>query len=56
MKCKILHESRGRLRVHLLAVRMTLEKADLTEYYLKQIPGVTDARDLRPHHGRHHSL
>ena len=44
MKCKILHESRGRLRVHLLAGRMTLEKADLTEYYLKQIPGVTDAR------------
>ena len=44
MKCKILHESRGRLRVHLLAGRMTLEKADLTEYYLKQIPGVKDAR------------
>ena len=44
MKCKILHESRGRLRVHLLAGRMTLEKADLTEYYLKQIPGVKDVR------------
>ena len=44
MKCKILHESNGRLRVHLFAGHMSLAQADLTEYYLKQIPGVKDAR------------
>ncbi len=44
MKCKILHESRGRLRVHLFAGHMSLAEADLTEYYLKQIPGVKEVR------------
>lgn len=44
MKCKILHESNGRLRVHLFAGHMSLAQADLTEYYLKQVPGVKDVR------------
>ena len=44
MKCKILHESRGRLRVHLFDGHMSLAEADLTEYYLKQIPGVKEVR------------
>ncbi len=35
MKCKILHESGGRLRVHLDVRHMTLEQADLLEYYLR---------------------
>ena len=34
MKCTILHESRGRLRVHVEAVRMTLHRADVLEAYL----------------------
>ena len=34
MKCTILHESRGRMRVHVHAVRMTLHRADVLEAYL----------------------
>ena len=34
MKCTILHESRGRLRVHVCSVRMTLHRADVLEAYL----------------------
>ena len=41
MKCKIMHESSGRLRVHLNCVRMTLHQADVLEYYLKNVSGVT---------------
>lgn len=44
MKCKILHESRGRLRVHLSVNRMTLEEADVLEYYLWAVDGVTDVK------------
>ena len=42
MKCKIVHESGGRMRVHLNCVRMTLRQADVLEFYLRNIPGVTD--------------
>ena len=35
MKCKIMHESVGRVRVRLLCGRMTLQQADILEYYLK---------------------
>ena len=35
MKCKILHESAGRMRVHLNCRRMTLHQADVLEYYLR---------------------
>ena len=42
MKCKILHESRGRMRVHAVVPRMTLEEADILEYYMKAQNGVTD--------------
>ena len=34
MKCTILHESRGRMRVHVCSVRMTLHRADVLEAYL----------------------
>ena len=42
MKCSILHESSGRMRVHLHCGRMTLRQADVLEYYLKNEPGVLD--------------
>ena len=41
MKCEILHESRGRMRVHLCVRRMTLGQADITEYYLRSLAGVS---------------
>ena len=34
MKCTILHEGKGRMRVHVCAVRMTLHRADVLEAYL----------------------
>ena len=40
MKCQILKESRGRIRVHLCRNHMTLFQADLLEYYLKSVSGV----------------
>ena len=42
MKCSILHESSGRMRVHLHCGRMILRQADVLEYYLKNEPGVLD--------------
>ncbi len=42
MKCKILHESAGRMRVHLDCRRMTLHQADVLEYYLRDIDGVAE--------------
>ena len=44
MKCTILHESRGRLRVHLSCCRMSLREADVLEYYLRALPGVEDVK------------
>lgn len=42
MKCKILHESAGRMRVHLDCRRMTLRQADVLEYYLRNVDGVSE--------------
>ena len=44
MKCSILHQSAGRMRVHLHGGRMTLERADVLEYYLLNIPGITSVK------------
>ena len=44
MKCTILHESRGRLRVHVCNVRMTLHRADVLEAYLNHHDAVSKAR------------
>lgn len=44
MNCSILHSSRGRLRVHLACGRMTLHEADVLEYYLRAVQGVTDVK------------
>ena len=43
MKCTILHESSGRMRVHLHCGRMSLHQADVLEYYLKNQQGVAEA-------------
>ena len=42
MKCNILHEAPNRLRVHLHCARMSLHEADLLEYYLRSVDGVTE--------------
>ena len=44
MKCTILHESRGRLRVHICNVRMTLHRADVLEAYLNHHDAVSKAK------------
>ncbi len=44
MKCKILHESNGRIRIHMCINRMSLRQADVAEVFLKQISGVYDVR------------
>ncbi len=43
MKCTILHESCGRMRVHVCAVRMTLHRADVLEAYLNHHDAVEHA-------------
>ncbi|MBR1780143.1 MAG: HAD-IC family P-type ATPase, partial [Oscillospiraceae bacterium] len=43
MKCTILHESPGRMRVHTHQGRMTLEQADLLEQWLLAVDGVRTA-------------
>ena len=42
MKCTILHETAGRMRVHLQCGYMSLHQADVLEYYLRSIDGVED--------------
>ena len=43
MKCKILHESAGRIRVHAVMRRMTTGQADILEAYLLRAEGVKKA-------------
>ncbi len=44
MKCRILHESRQRIRVRLCQRHMSLEQADMLEYYLRAVPGVQSVK------------
>ena len=44
MRCVILHESRGRLRLHLCQSRMTIRQADLLDLYLTEQPFVQSVR------------
>ncbi len=44
MKCKILHESNGRIRLHLLCGRMTLSQADVLEYYLRDFNNISQVK------------
>ena len=46
MKCKILHETTGRLRVHLCCGRMSLSQADVLEYYLLAVASSTATESL----------
>ena len=43
MKCTILHETRGRMRVHTMQGAMPLQQADILEAYLNRVSGVTKA-------------
>ena len=43
MKWNILHESRGRIRLHLRKPRMSLAEADQLQDYLTNLPGVRTA-------------
>ena len=43
MKCKILHESSGRIRLRSEKSRLTMEEADQLEAYLTALPGVRQA-------------
>ena len=40
MRCKILHETKGRMRVRFCMKRMTLKQADIAEYALSAVTGV----------------
>ena len=40
MKCKILHENKGRMRVHICTPRMTVRDADIFACYLERTEGV----------------
>ena len=42
MKCTILHESKGRMRVHLEQFRMTMDQADIVSQYLSGLDGVAE--------------
>jgi heavy metal translocating P-type ATPase len=44
MRCQILHESRGRIRIHACQKKMTLAQADMLEFYMKAVDGVTDVK------------
>ena len=44
MKCTILHESRGRIRVRFCQKHMTLHQADMAEYALSALDGITQVQ------------
>ena len=44
MKCKILHESARRMRIHIYKPYMTCEQADILEHFLRRQAGVTQAK------------
>ena len=44
MRCKILHESKNRMRVHLFQKHMTCAEADKVEYFLLSIPFIDEVK------------
>ena len=44
MKCKILHESPGRMRIRTLCGAMSLRQADILEAYLKKVDGAKSGK------------
>ena len=41
MKCKILHESKNRIRVHLFCNKLSDETADIFEAYFMSLDGIS---------------
>lgn len=41
MKFQIRHEIKGRIRIHVCVNRMTFHEADVLDYYVRSLPGVT---------------
>ena len=48
MKWNILHESRGRIRLHLNKPRLSMAEADQLQAYLADLPGVRAGRSSPP--------
>lgn len=44
MKFRILHESSQRMRIHVIQTRMSCGQADILQYYLQSLKGVTQAK------------
>lgn len=44
MKLKMIHEIRGRMRVHLVMPQMSMKQADILEYYLSSQKGITSVK------------
>ena len=44
MKCKILHETKGRMRVHFYQNTMSINQADIADAYFKSINGIDDVK------------
>lgn len=44
MRCKILHESKNRMRVHLFQKHMTCAEADKVEYFLLSLPFIDEVK------------
>ena len=44
MRCKIMSETNGRLRIRMIQFRMTFDQADRLHYYLKALPGVFNVK------------
>ena len=44
MKCRIKAETGGRIRIHAEISRMSLQEADILEYYLRSITGVRNVK------------
>lgn len=44
MKCKILHESSGSMRIHVMTYDMSMDEADILEYYFKNIEEVSEVK------------
>lgn len=44
MKCKILHETKGRMRIHFCQNTMSISQADIADAYFKSIKGIDDVK------------
>ncbi len=44
MKFKILHENTNRMRIHVIQNQMSFEEADILQYYLQELKGVSKAK------------